>query len=286
MATTSTRPARQRAVVTPLRGRGRRRVRDLHAFVPSAKALAVVGGLTLVLVGLYLIARESSLFAIQRIEVQGAPPALQRQLDKALEPFRGRSLMALDGAAVEHAALSLPDVASVDYDRAFPNTLRVTVRREHAVAVLRKGADSWLLAASGKVVRPLELGTALVLPRIWLPAGVPVTVGEPVAEPEVKTALRALSVLARRGRGLHVASVQAKRGELMLMTRSGIEIDFGGADQPLLKLTLAGMILPGLPRATPGDVAYLDLSVPDRPVSGERPARQTAKGKTQVGGGG
>jgi cell division septal protein FtsQ len=276
VATTGTRRPRERAVVVPLRERGgERRRRDLHAYVPPARVLVVAGGLLVCAVALYLIARESSLFAIQKIEVEGAPPALRGQLERALVPFRGRSLVSLNGGAVEAAALSLPDVAGVRYDRAFPDTLRVFVRREHAVAVLRKGNKSWLLAASGKVVRPLELGTMLSLPRIWLAAGVPVSVGEPIALAEVRTALRALAALARRGRGLHVAGVEVKMDKLTLMTRSGIEIDFGDASQPVLKLTLAQMILPGLPRAAPGDVAYLDLSVPARPVSGERPLQES-----------
>jgi cell division protein FtsQ len=258
-------------VVVPLRKRGRH---DLHALLPSARVLATVGGLLACSVGLYLIARESSLFAIRRIEIEGAPPPLRSQLQQVLAGFRGSSLVALNGGAVEHAALSLPDVASVRYDRAFPNTLRVIVRRERAVAVLRKGNESWLLAASGKVVRSLRRGAMLSLPRIWLPSGVPVTIGEPVAQAAVRTALRALAVLARRGRGLHVASVEVQAGTLTLVTRSGIEIDFGDVSQPLLKLTLAQMILPRLPRAAPGNVVYLDLSVPGRPVSGERPLPQ------------
>jgi cell division protein FtsQ len=286
VATTGTRRPRERAVVVPLRERGgERRRRDLHAYVPPARVLVVAGGLLVCAVALYLIARESSLFAIQKIEIQGAPPGLRGQLMQALRPLEGRSLVSLSPGAVEDAALSLPDVASVRYDRAFPDTLRVIVTPERAVAALRKGNKSWLLAASGKVVRPLELGSMLSLPRIWLSADVPLSVGEPVALPEVRTALRALAVLARRGHGLHVRSVEAKADRLTLMTRGGVEIDFGDASQPLLKLTLAERILPGLPRALPGSVAYLDLSVPARPVSGERPLHQDAQqNNSQVGG--
>ena len=86
------------------------------------------------------------------------------------QPFEGHSLVGLDKGAVERAVLGIPEVRTVKIDRDFPNTLRVFVRRESTVAVIRQGGKAWLVAASGKVVRPFPLGKSTDFPRIWMPA--------------------------------------------------------------------------------------------------------------------
>ena len=67
----------------------------------------------------------------------------------------GRSLLAVDGGALDERLAALPGVRSFTYDRAFPHTLRVVVRPERPVLVLRQGVDAYLVAASGRVLRPL-----------------------------------------------------------------------------------------------------------------------------------
>ena len=42
------------------------------------------------------------------------------------------------------------------FDRDFPHTLKVRVRLERPVAVLRRGADAWLVSASARVLQQLE----------------------------------------------------------------------------------------------------------------------------------
>ena len=50
---------------------------------------------------------------------------------------------------------------------------------ERPVAVLRHGTDSWLAAASGRVIAPLDKGARAGLPRIWLTPKVDLRLGEP-----------------------------------------------------------------------------------------------------------
>jgi cell division protein FtsQ len=267
---TAVRSARKRAgkrssrVVVPLKQSSSSRA---LAALPSGKTIALLFAALVVSAGLYLLARESSLFAVRRVEIEGAPPALSRQLQAAMSQFRGKSLVTLDRAAVERAALSIPAVKSVSIDRDFPNSLRVFVKREQPIAVLRRGQEAWLIAASGKVVRPFPLGRSLGLPRIWAVKTVTVSEGEPVSDREVQAALNALAPLARVGRGLRVTNVVANEHELTLTTRSRIELRFGDASQAALKLMLAAKILPTLAPSS-GGVTYLDISVPSRPVSG------------------
>ena len=46
----------------------------------------------------------------------------------------------VNGADLDRRLAILPGVASLGYDRAFPNTLRLTIRAERPVLVLRRGA--------------------------------------------------------------------------------------------------------------------------------------------------
>ena len=123
---------------------------------PTRKSLAIGLGVLAVAFGGYLIARESPLFAIDRIEVNGASPQVAGQVRQALASLTGRPLVGLDGSSVVRAVDALPTVVSASYDRAFPHTLRITVVPERPAAVLRRGADSWLVSTRGRVMERLH----------------------------------------------------------------------------------------------------------------------------------
>ncbi len=258
--------AKTARVVVPLKRRRKRRA-TLHVLVPSGRTIALLFAALAIAVGLYLLARESSLFAVRAVEVEGAPPALIRKIDTAVAPFRGHSLVGLDRPAIERAILGIPEVRTVRIDRDFPNTLRVFVGREFPVAILRRGSEAWLIAATDKVVRPYPLGRSAGLPRIWVPASVEVTQGASVDDTGVRTAIELLASLGRAGRELRLTNVIALNGDLTLVTSSGIELRFGDASQAALKLAVVKRILPDLGPPTAGSVTYLDVSVPSRPVS-------------------
>ena len=219
-------------------------------------------------VGLYVLALDSSLFAVKKVEIRGATPALSRRIEAAVKPFRGRSLVGLNRAGVERAILAIPEVKTAQIDRDFPNTLRVVVAREHPIAVLRRGRDAWVIAASGKVVRPLRRGRGQGLPRVWVPASVAVSLGDPLADNGVRTAIGVLATLQKSKHSLRPTSALAHDGDLTLTLGSSTELRFGDAADAALKLAVAEKILPDLAAPPAGSIAYLDVSVPDRPVGG------------------
>jgi cell division protein FtsQ len=236
--------------------------------MPSGRTITLLFAALMAVVGLYAIALKSSLFALEKVEIRGSTPALSRQIDAVVKPLRGRSLVGLNGSGVEQAILAIPEVKSVRVDRAFPNTLRVIVAREHPVAVLRRGAEAWVIATSGKVVRPLRRGRGQDLPRVWVPASVAVRVGDPLADSGVRTAIKVLGTLERSRHSMKPMSVLVRGGDLTLTLGSSTELRFGGASEVALKLAVAEKILPGIAAPSAGSIAYLDVSVPDRPVGG------------------
>ena len=235
----------------------------LARIVPSGRSL--LAGIVLLLAGIgaYWIALTSSLFAVHGVSVQGEVPAsVVRDVERATNDLVGSSLLSVDAAAVEDVVRALPSVAGVSVDRAFPHTLVVKVAAERPVAVVRQGASAWLVASSGKVVRDLERGTERALPRIWLAKDVSITVGRTLPA-EVVPATRAVGALGETGIRRGVKSARIQDGQLTLVLHRGPELRLGEPSDVLLKLTVAARVLP----LADADAVYLDVSVPERPVS-------------------
>jgi cell division septal protein FtsQ len=249
------------------RGRG---MPDLVRLLPSGRSLAV--GFALLAGGIlaYVIARQTSVFALRAVEVHGAPPAVERQVRTALGPLHGRSLLALEPHDIQQRLAELPTVRSATFDRAFPHTLRISVAPERAAAVLRSGPRAWLLSAHAKVLEPLTKRPLPNLPRIWTSRAtrprvgyVPGDTGLPRAAALVAQASRAEPRLARR-----VTTVRWEGERVTFVLRSGTELRLGTAANLPLKLAVAKRLLQVLPRSERQQLAYIDLSVPIRPVAG------------------
>jgi cell division protein FtsQ len=240
--------------------------------VPSLRSL--VGGLVLLALGAgaYVFARDTSTFAVRRIEVEGATPALAAQVEEALRPVLGTSLVALDRAGVERRADALPWVVRASYDRAFPHTLRVRVVQERAVAVLRVGKTAWLVSARGRLIVPVVPTDRPSLPRLWEPAALRPVSGDFLAGPSGGTAARSLGLAARFPAGIRTASLSD--GQLVFRLRSGLELRLGDPTDIRLKLAIASRALPLLPVGA----TYLDVSLPGRPVTGDQNTQVSGRG--------
>lgn len=231
--------------------------------LPSGRSLLIGFAVVLGAVGLYLVARMTPMFALDRIEVVGAPAPVAAHVRAALAPLEGQSLLTLDSADIARRLDALPDVAAGGYDRDFPHTLRIVVRPEHPVAVARRGPKAWLVAASARTIAPLAPRAHPGLPRIWLAHSGEPEVGAAITDRFGLRAVRALA-LARRARftgRIHMA--RAREQDLTFVLGSGLELRLGDLRSMSLKLAVASKVLPRL-----GGYAYLDVSVPERPVAG------------------
>jgi cell division protein FtsQ len=252
--------------VVPFPGRGLA-VRRLAALVPPGRTLLTAAALVALGIGAYASARATSVFDVRRIEVRGASPSTARTVRDALDPLLAKSLLALDGADLLRRAESIPEVATARYDRAFPNTLVVTVREERPAAVLRRGSQAWLVAASGRVLHRLPLARSASYPRVWIPKEVALAPGRRLDD---GLAARAVGAIASVGEGFpaRVRDVRISSEELTFRLASGLELRLGDDGELALKLAIAGRILPTLARPETGGPAYLDVSVVERPVAG------------------
>jgi cell division protein FtsQ len=233
--------------------------------LPSGRSLLIGFALIAAAAGLYTLARETPMFAVQRIEVEGAPPAVAAHVRAALAPLEGTSLLGLHRPDVERRLAPLTDVATASYDRAFPHTLRVTVLAEHAVAVARRGAKAWLVSGEGRVMGPVTTGTRRSLPRIWLTQSGDPQVGAALVDHEALAAVSALAIARTSGFSKRIWNAKARAHELTFLLDSGLQVRLGDARAVRLKLAVASRVLPQL---RGGGYTYLDVSVPGRPVAG------------------
>ena len=252
---------------------------ELASYLPSARSLlvgfAAVTGVLLALV----VARETPLFGVRSIEVTGAGPLVERQVRRALDERTGASLVGLDLDAAGRDVAALSTVAEVRFDRAYPHTLRVSIVPERPVAIVRQGAESFLVSERGRVISRAERGARPELARVWVGRELTLVSGETVVGP-LKTAIGAVTPLAGARFPSRVVSVTT--GEALVMRLgSGLELRLGNMRDVPLKLAVAGRVIPLLPAGS----GYLDVSVPHRPVAGSASLESQVEPETSASSG-
>lgn len=235
----------------------------IRRLAPSRRSVAAGLGLLALAVGAYAVARETSIFAVSRLEVVGGSPRAQAEVRAALAGEVGRSLLQVNGGEIDRRIATSPDVMSVSFDRAFPNTLRVVVRPERPVLLLRRGSEAWVVSARGRVLREVKNPRLSSLPRAWVPRATVVSVNTILVPESGGTVAAALAPLSSGLFG-RVRFVRADPKELTLVLQTGLEIRFGDIHDVRLKVAIARRILGVIgPYTTTG---YVDVSVPERPV--------------------
>ncbi len=95
-----------------------------------------------------------SLFSLQRIQVAGNSRARTEEILRAVEPWRGANLVALDLSGIAHAVGAHPWVERVTLTKRLPDGLAIRVTERRAVALFREGSRLWWLSPEG---RPIAL---------------------------------------------------------------------------------------------------------------------------------
>jgi cell division protein FtsQ len=226
--------------------------------VACAAALAAVA---------YVVARETSLFALRTLDVQGASGPVAEQARNALAPLLGGSLVRVDTEDVARQLEALPTIVSASVERDFPSTLRIDVREEQPVAVVRHADGAWMVSARGRVMQPVALGSAAKLPRIWL--------SDDAAAPRPGVYLLpdegglVVEALARVPDDFPVR-IAAARGSIddlvLVVGGTRAELRLGERVDLRLKLAVAATVLRSLPASERQELLYLDVSLPTRPV--------------------
>jgi cell division septal protein FtsQ len=237
--------------------------------IPSGRSLAVGFGLLAAALILYVGARETSVFAVRSIEVTTEPRGHGRLVAEALGPIEGMSLLELDAATINRRLERLPHVHLLGYDRSFPNRLRVEVSVERPVAVLRRADENWLVSAEGRVLQKLTGRLRRPLPVIWVPRALEPEIGTIIRASEPASGVSALAAMRAASPAFYRRVWYLTMGEhgLTVVLRDRLEVRFGTPDDAAVKFEVARRVLAAL-RYSEETASYIDVSVPERPVTG------------------
>jgi cell division septal protein FtsQ len=237
--------------------------------LPSGRSIAIGFALLAVALGLYVAARETTVFSVHAIDVQTEPPGHAVLVRRALAPLEGRSLLKIDEATIARRLEPLPHVHLLGYDRSFPNSLLVHVSVERPVAVVRRADENWLVSGEGRVLRRLVRRLRRPLPVVWLTRSDQPEIGVIIRAPEPARAVAALAAVraadprfARR-----IWYVTSGDQGLTMVLRDRFQLRLGDASDLTLKLAVARRVQAAL-RTSGADASYVDIAVSDRPVAG------------------
>jgi cell division septal protein FtsQ len=240
--------------------------------VPWRRAAAIAGASLATLCLLYLGARETPVFAVRTIDIQisADTPGVRRAIRQASDGVAGKSLVALDGAALVRKLETLPAVRSVTYDRAFPSTLRLFVQPEQPLAVVHLGTNRWVISARGRIIRNAPVGSAPGLAHFRLPPRAGMEPGAFLSDPRCAIVLDALA-LVPKDFPARVYVVQLEGGSLTFLLRASWgrpELRLGSPVDVAPKLAAAALVIRSLSREDRGSIGYVDASLPERVVVG------------------
>ncbi len=216
----------------------------------------------------YVAARQTSAFAVQTIKITGAKREVKQEVRAALAAYEGQSLVAIDPADVERTLAAVPVVRSAHVDRAFPHTLKIQIQAERPLAVYRDGPKAWVVSRTGRVLAEIKPNEQLELPRIKAEVkGVP-KVGKTLGGTDALTALLALQAVPKRLPGKVLYAQIDTTGVTLILAGSRLEIRIGEPRDLEAKLAAAVAVLHALPADEAATVGYVDVSVPERAVTG------------------
>lgn len=238
-----------------------RRRQERAGWLPSPRSAVVALAIAAAAGAVYLVAWKTPAFAIRDVEIEGVSGSIERRVRAALRPIEGTNLLSFDSADGRRLLAPVPYVDSARFDRSFPNTLRVHVTPERPVALLRRGRDAWVVAASGRVLRRVRTAPLPSMTRVWLPASSEPIVGAVLSETAGAAAVEALVPMRDVGLPGPIRSIRVDGGEVSIVLASGMQVLLGVPSELRLKLAVVARVLP-----LAGSAAVVDASVPGRVV--------------------
>jgi cell division protein FtsQ len=244
--------------VTSLRGRrpGRRPRRRLD---PRRRWLLRLGVLAAAAALACWVVLASPLLAVRTVQVDGASMLSAQQVVATAGIAEGTPLARVDTARAAAAVGRLPQVASVEVSRGWPQTVVVTLSERQAVAVVEDGGTRSLVDREGVLFDSITGAP---------PDGVvPLVVSDPGPDDAATTAaLGALTSLPREVRD-QVTSVAASTADDVTLTLTdGRTVLWGSAADTDRKSRVLDGLLSQIEAGTLEPAGTLDVSTPDAVV--------------------
>jgi cell division protein FtsQ len=215
----------------------------------------------LLLYGFYMLwFRNLSWFAIHDVTIKGATTN-EREIKSAVEQVAGdMTTLHIKDGELRDAVARFPTVSSVGASTSFPNGLQVTITERLPVAFVQSGDQRTAVSADGYLLAGADFD-AKALPRIEGAAAHGARLDEDAA---AQAAILGATPGPLKNR-IVSSTWDEERGGVVVDLKNGPEVRFGDGSRAQDKWEAAVAVLSGDQRGSP---SYLDVSVPDRPVSG------------------
>jgi cell division protein FtsQ len=223
------------------------------------RRLAAVLGVVLVLfAGYTLWLRESSLFAVEEVEVKGVT-AQRSEVEAALVRAAGRmTTLHIRDEDLREAVEGFPTIASIQADASLFHRLEITVTERLPVAEAEIHGDQVAVSEEGYVLAGLPFEAAELPPVEARAEGS----GRLDAEGAAQAAIIGAAPKALRER-ISAASWDEERGGVVIALRGAPELRFGGPEQVETKWRAVAAVLADSESI---GATYVDVSVPERTV--------------------
>ena len=229
--------------------------------VRIAVAALLVCGL---LIGGFLLVRDSSLFAVRNVTVNGATGPSAPRMAAALEAAaRGMTTLHLDRGTLRRSLSTFPQVRDIRATRVGRNGLRVQVIEYVPVGAVSYGGRRVPVAGDGTLLRgvPAAAGLATIPVRS-------LAAGRRLEDRAGAIALRTVDAAPPALRARIAQAAAGARGATASL-RDGPQIYFGAPERLGAKWAAAIAVL-----ADEGSrgARYIDVRTPERPAAGGFPA--------------
>lgn len=225
------------------------------------RRLLALAAVAVVIVAAFLFwLRNSSLFEVTEVEVTGVRTSAA-QIRAALEQeARDMTTLHVREQELAQAVSGYPTVASIEVDAQPLHKLVIKVSERVPVASVSDGDEVVPVSGDGYLLRGVQ--TNRPLPAIE-PSARPGRTR--LAEPDLEQARLLAAAPAELVEGIEGSRTDSAAGGVVVDLEDGIELRLGDAEDAERKWAAAAAVLsdPGL-----GTPAYVDVSVPERPVSG------------------
>ncbi len=226
------------------------------------------------LAGGWLWLRDSSLVAVERVQISGVRGPDARAIETALgNAARRMSTLDVRPAALRAAVAPFRLVRELAATPSFPHGLRISVIEQLPVAAVSAGGQRTAVAADGVLLGPAFLSGSLPT----LSGSSEVVAGQRLKSPGLIAAASLLGAAPAPLAKL-VARVFTGPMGLTVAMRNGLHVYFGDASRPHAKWLALARVL-AEPRAA--GASYVDVRLPERPAAGFAPG--TAGAATAAG---
>lgn len=250
---------RRSGAVTPLPDRRSRRARRPRWIGGRHRRLVQVAGGLLGLCFVAWLLWGSPLLSVRDVQVDGVSTLPADQVRETAGVEEGTPLLRVDVTAARDRVARLPQVASVEVARGWPNAVVITVVERRPVAVVGTPGSRSLVDASG-----ILFDTVTGDP----PAGVvPLEVSDPGPDdPPTMAALGALTSLPPEVREQVSGAAATSAEDVSLTLSDGTLVRWGTADETPAKASALAAVLAQIEADALEPAGTIDVSSPDAVV--------------------